>query len=125
MRMWVCDTERNATTSRARGQEGGKGMFRCRECDSEFLEPKVHTEHHGLDTLPYEAFETCPMCGSTNYELMHICKECNEERYEFSSEDDDYCQDCADIAIDELRAFLNGLTVGQKGFLEENGFVNI
>ena len=42
-------------------------MFKCHDCGREFEEFNTHFETHGLPTGPFERLETCPSCGSTNF----------------------------------------------------------
>ena len=52
-------------------------MFVCCDCMETFLEPKIWTETHWLDTPPYEHYARCPYCGGAFTETYQ-CDCCNE-----------------------------------------------
>ena len=49
--------------------------FVCLECGEVFEEPRVWTEHHGLDYGPFETRSGCPYCGEP-YTTAHLCDGC-------------------------------------------------
>lgn len=55
-------------------------MYKCTSCGHIFEEgeQKTYTERHGLDTLPYEKYEGCPSCGSSDFEEVENCEICGE-----------------------------------------------
>ena len=71
--------------------------YRCCDCEAEFSELKIYTERHGLDTLPFEELDCCPVCGSRDYEELYTCKICSNSLplQEMSDEDEYVCKDCA------------------------------
>ena len=99
--------------------------YRCCDCESEFSELKIYTERHGLDSPPYETWEGCPNCGSTDWEESSYCNNCYEDKFEMSDEQDDFCEDCKDALMDKLNNWLDILPVNEKDFLINNGFVSL
>jgi len=53
-------------------------MLICCDCDLVFDEPAISVEKHGLDSPPYERFEVCPACGSTDIHETYPCECCGE-----------------------------------------------
>lgn len=40
----------------------------CTDCNTEFEEPFIIIERHGLEAPPYEHIEVCPECHSSDFE---------------------------------------------------------
>jgi len=69
----------------------------CCSCETEFSEPQVYTERHGLDTMPFEQFDCCPKCKSADIEELYECKLCGESYplQDMSDDDELVCKDCS------------------------------
>ena len=69
-------------------------MFKCESCGHLFEEGEqaVWEERHGLDTPPYEKWDSCPICRG-GYEEVHQCKECGEWHTE-NELYDGWCEKC-------------------------------
>lgn len=53
-------------------------MYYCNECNKKFLFPVNIIEFHGLDTPPYEKYNCCPYCNSTDFMTNVECCICGE-----------------------------------------------
>lgn len=51
-------------------------MYKCYNCNNEFIEPTTVYETHGLDCPPYEEFGCCPHCRSDDFEKLECCEVC-------------------------------------------------
>ncbi len=72
-------------------------MFKCNDCGCIFEEPEQTREYHGLD-YGYENQNSCPNCGSTDYEDSVSCDICGD--YAWGS---CYCDNCKGNAKDMLK----------------------
>ena len=71
-------------------------MFVCIECGRVFEVPNKWTEHHGLDTEPYEHWFGCPTCGGA-YTEAYECNCCGEwitDNYIKTDNGARYCSNC-------------------------------
>lgn len=72
----------------------------CMECETEFDEPQVYEEGHGLDTMPFETIMTCPNCGSGYYMQPTYCDLCEKviiDEYIVTIDDQYICNDCYSV----------------------------
>lgn len=72
-------------------------MYKCTSCGHIFEEgeQKTYTERHGLDTPPYEKYEGCPSCGSSDFEEVENCEICGE-LHPIDELHGGVCDDCID-----------------------------
>ena len=68
-------------------------MFICEDCGAIFSEPKIEYETHGLPCPPYERWEYCPHCESTNFNEAKHCTRCDEYVTELHNGVCDICYD--------------------------------
>ena len=56
-------------------------MYRCQDCEFEFLYAKQHEEHHQQTEPPFEKLCVCPNCKSTNFSKIKIryCRFCGRK----------------------------------------------
>lgn len=56
-------------------------MYRCQDCEKEFLYVEVVFERHNLDTPPFERVKLCPYCHSNNFSEMteYFCMSCGSK----------------------------------------------
>lgn len=74
--------------------------YTCLDCGGEFEEPVEHIEHHGLDTPPYEAYPSCPGCGSGAFAHTHTCDWCGAVitgQYIRTKSGDELCEECFEV----------------------------
>ena len=72
-------------------------MLICRDCELVFDKPMISVEKHGLDSPPYETFEVCPHCRSTDIHEAHQCDACGEwirDDYIETENGMRFCNDC-------------------------------
>lgn len=58
-------------------------MYICQDCNCSFFEPARHREDYGFEieyghVSAYQAYTSCPYCGSENYVSAMECCECME-----------------------------------------------
>lgn len=53
-------------------------MYRCQDCEYEFLYAKTIEDQHSLDNPPFEKIAVCPNCKGRNFSEIkkHYCKYC-------------------------------------------------
>ncbi len=72
-------------------------QYICLDCGELFDSPKHYTERHGLDTLPYEEYEGCPVCGGAFVPTIY-CDGCGKaitgDYAKIEAEGKCYCDAC-------------------------------
>lgn len=64
-------------------------MYKCRECGSEFDEPRKWAERHGFPYGPFEHWSACPYCGSCDYDDAYVVEREEELARELEEEEDE------------------------------------
>lgn len=75
-------------------------MFKCRNCEHEFVQPELIYEPDGLDTPPYRYSDCCPNCFSDDFsEIIDTCDCCGMaitagEKYYKTNNNYLFCDNC-------------------------------
>lgn len=74
-------------------------MYRCFVCGERFDEPHVYQEETGVvapdGTKEIWDYETCPHCGSEDFNELETCECCGEPKeYKELVDFSDFCEDC-------------------------------
>ena len=67
-------------------------MYECQDCSHRFKIPLRLCERHNLTSPPFENFDVCPACKSTNFKAVKVfhCRCCGARLPQGKSE---YCDD--------------------------------
>ena len=75
-------------------------MLICTDCGRVFDSPRHIVERHGLDAPPYEEYDACPFCFSTD---IHPAKQCDlcggwlTGTYVETADGQRFCEECYSV----------------------------
>ena len=79
-------------------------MYRCNNCGRPFEDELIREEETGVVApdgfKEIKPFGYCPHCGSDSYNEVNTCPICGEAT---ATKNDDYCEDCIEELINELK----------------------
>ena len=80
-------------------------MFKCNECEAEFLEPKITRDviPYGNSEIPGPAQACCPFCGGP-FDEAKICELCGDSYTD--SKHNGVCDGCIDIVVNRFSDLL-------------------